>query len=245
MTSEGLLFSALCGTNAAFPLLGNAAFLFHFPSHAAVGYQNIEGKTGFTMMTPTFVGIGTDYDIQALKLSGAMGYGGEQIQFVDSEGNSPEYYTWFDASMMGVSGWYDQSFVLSSRVFDSAESFLVSNDAGNYTIDVSGQVAFDGIPAFDGVAGFTSIGNFCPISKTIQKFVLTGAMGYGGEQIQFIDEEGNSPEYYTWFDASMMGVSGWYDPYFTMSPREIAAGEGFMVSNDAGNYTISVPGVND
>jgi len=210
-----------------------------------VGYQNIEGKTGFTMMTPTFVGIGTDYSIQDIKLNGAMGMGTETIQFIDADGNTLESYTYFDEMIMGVTGWYDNSSMLADRLIDPAESFLVSNDAGSYTIQVVGEVDYEGVPALDGLAGFTSVGNMTPIAKGIQKFALTGAMGMGTETLQFVDENGNSPESYIWFDEMIMGVTGWYDSSSLLADREIGAGEGFMIGNDAGNYTIAVPGVND
>ena len=214
-------------------------------SSDVVGYMSITGKTGFTMMTPTFVGIGTDYSIQDIKLNGAMGMGGETIQFVDADGNTLEYYTYFDEMIMGVTGWYDGSMQLAARLIDPAESFLVSNDAGSYTIQVKGKVDYAGVPALDGLAGFTSVGNMTPVSKDIQKFALTGATGMGGETLQFVDEGGNSLEYYTWFDAMIMGVTGWYDGSMLLSDREILAGEGFMIGNDAGNYTIAIPGTDE
>ena len=210
-----------------------------------MGYQNITGKTGFTMMTPTFAGIGTDYNIQDIKLNGAMGFGGESIQFIDADGNTLESYTYFDEMIMGVTGWYDSSSTLATRQIDPAESFLVSNDAGSYTIQVAGQVDYEGVPALDGLAGFTSVGNMTPIAKGIQKFALTGAMGMGGESLQFVDEDGNSLESYTWFDEMIMGVTGWYDSSSLLADREIAAGEGFMIGNDAGGYTIAIPGTDD
>ena len=196
-------------------------------------------------MTPTFVGIGTDYNIQDIKLVGAMGFGGESIQFIDADGNTLESYTYFDEMIMGVTGWYDSSSTLATRQIDPAESFLVSNDAGSYTIQVAGAVDYEGVPALDGLAGFTSVGNMTPIAKGIQKFALTGAMGMGGESLQFIDEDGNSLESYTWFDEMIMGVTGWYDSSSLLADREIAAGEGFMIGNDAGGYTIAIPGTND
>ena len=210
-----------------------------------VGYQNITGKAGFTMMTPTFLGIGSDYSIQDIKLDGAMGMGTETIQFIDADGNTLESYTYFDAMIMGVTGWYDNSSQLATRLIDPAESFLVSNDAGSYTIQVAGKVDYDGVPALEGLAGFTSIGNMTPVAQGIQEFALTGAMGMGTETLQFVDENGNSPESYIWFDAMIMGVTGWYDSSSLLADREIGAGEGFMIGNDAGNYTIAVPGVND
>ncbi len=196
-------------------------------------------------MTPTFAGIGTDYNIQDIKLNGAMGFGGESIQFIDADGNTLESYTYFDEMIMGVTGWYDSSSTLATRQIDPAESFLVSNDAGSYTIQVAGQVDYEGVPALDGLAGFTSVGNMTPIAKGIQKFALTGAMGMGGESLQFVDEDGNSLESYTWFDEMIMGVTGWYDSSSLLADREIAAGEGFMIGNDAGGYTIAIPGTDD
>ena len=198
------------------------------------------------MITPTFLGIGTDYNIQDIKLSGASGFGAETIQFIDADGNTLESYTYLDETIMGVTGWYDNSSAtLAARQIDPAESFLVSNNAGSYTIQVAGQVDYDGIPALDGLAGFTSVGNMTPLAKGIQKFVLTGATGMGGESLQFIDEKGNSLESYTWFDGMFMGVTGWYDASAQLADREIAAGEGFMIGNNAGGYTIAIPGTND
>ena len=107
-------------------------------SDNVVGYQTIEGKTGFTQLTPSFAGIGEEYSIQNIVISGdnVLGLGGETLQFVDAEGNSPEYYTWYGAAFMGVAGWYDSSFILSARDIQPTEGFLLSNNAGTYVVSV-------------------------------------------------------------------------------------------------------------
>ncbi len=200
-------------------------------------------------MTPSFSGLGSDYSIQDVVISGAnvMGFGGETLQFVDSEGNTLETYTWFDAMIMGVTGWYDSSAMLATRTVAPGESFLISNTAGTYSIQVAGEVNYTAIPALDCSAGFTSVGNMTPVAKGIQKYVLSGAnvMGYGGETLQFVDADGNTLETYTWFDAMIMGVTGWYDGSAMLATRELNAGEGFLLSNNTGDYTVSVPATND
>ena len=218
-------------------------------SDNVVGYQTIEGKTGFTQLTPSFAGIGEEYSIQNIVISGdnVLGMGGETLQFVDSEGNSPEYYTWYGAAFMGVAGWYDSSFMLATRTVSPSESFLISNNTGVYAITIAGQVNYTAIPALNCEAGFTSVGNMTPVAKGIQKYAISGdnGLGMGGETLQFVDAEGNSPEYYTWYGAAFMGVAGWYDSSFILSARDIQPTEGFLLSNNAGTYVVSVPATND
>ena len=212
-----------------------------------MGYQTITGKKGFTQMTPCFSGVGSDYGIQNVLISGStvVGEGNESLQVVDSEGNCPESYTWYSAEMMGAAGWYDADFNLSNRVFDKSESFLVNNDAGVYSIQVAGEVIQAGIAAFPCNAGFTSVGNMTPVAKNIQLFAISGSavMGEGNESLQFVDEEGNCPESYTWYSAEMMGKAGWYDADLNLATREVAPGEGFLLGNDAGEYIVSIPGL--
>ena len=98
-----------------------------------------------------------------------MGFGGEGLQFVDSEGNCTESYTWFDAMIMGTSGWYDANSTLATRTISPSESFLLVNDAGTYKIQVAGQVNFTAIPALGCEAGYTGVGNMTPVEKNIQK----------------------------------------------------------------------------
>ena len=43
----------------------------------------------------------------------------------------------------------------------------------------------------------------------------------------------------------IMGVTGWYDANSLLSERSIKPGEGFLLSNDAGEYVVSVPATND
>ena len=236
------------------------------PCATFVGYQTFEGKTGYTFITPSFAGISDDYNIQDIKLISEdelPGYGEINIQIIDAEGNVPEGNTfcWMNEGEglgdVTVAGWFNEDLeTLSTKTFAPSESFLISNSAGGYKIQFAGAVNYIAIPALDGVAGYTQLGNMTPVEKSVQKFIPTAnegeLPGYGEVNIQIVDAEGNVPEGNTfcWMnEGEGLGddtTAGWFEEDLeTKATFMVPAGQGFMMSNSAGDYTIAIPATND
>lgn len=228
-------------------------------SSSVVGYQTLDGNEGYTFVTPTFDGVSTSYSIQDVKIIGAnvTGEGAQSLQILDSEGNvqDEDYYGWYNAGEAyknSPAGWFDGNFDAIERPLDLGQAFLLSNDDGEYTIQFSGKVVFTSIPAYECAEGYTSVGNITPIAKDIQKFALAGenVTGEGAQSLQILDSEGNVPDedYYGWYNAGEAyknSPTGWYDGNFDLAVRDIEPGQSFLISNDDGESTISIPGVDD
>ena len=228
-------------------------------SSDVVGYQTLNGNEGYTFVTPTFDGVTDSYSIQDVKISGenVTGDAAQSLQIIDSEGNvqDEDYYSWFNAGQAyknAPAGWYDENFDPAVRSLDLAQAFLIGNDDGEYTIQFSGKVVYTAIPAYDCATGYTSVGNMTPVAKDIQKFALAGenVTGDAAQSLQIIDSEGNvqDEDYYSWFNAGQAyknAPAGWYDENFDPAVRDIEPGQAFLISNDEGESTVSVPGTND
>ena len=224
-----------------------------------MGYQTLDGNEGYTFVTPTFDGVSTSYSIQDVKIMGenVTGDAAQSLQILDDEGNvqDEDFYSWFNAGQAykdAPVGWYDENFDPAERALDIGQAFLLSNDDGEYTIQFSGEVVFSSIPAYECAEGYTSIGNITPIAKDIQKFVLSGenVTGDAAQSLQILDSEGNVPDedFYSWFNAGQAykdAPAGWYDENFDPAVRDIEPGQAFLISNDEGESTISIPGVDD
>lgn len=97
-------------------------------------------------------------------------------------------------------------------------------------------------PTFDGIN----------TSYSIQDVKLVGenVTGGGSQSLQIIDSEGNvqDEDFYSWFNAGEAyknSPTGWFDENLDPAVRDIEPGQAFLISNDEGESTISIPGVND
>ena len=106
-------------------------------SQNIVGYQTMNLKAGFNMITPTFTDAGTSdgtYDIQKVKISdeaGSYGFGSEQIQVVGTDGNVSATYTWLSKDISGAEkdAWCNDSMTPVSKTIDPGEGFLLYTEA--------------------------------------------------------------------------------------------------------------------
>ena len=106
MTSEGLLFTAVCDTNAASPSLGGAAIISFGRCINLVGYTGKDAREGYNWYAPHFFDVGmTTTDINAINLNdglphgeGAVGWG-DAMQIVGPGGNPEAGYFYWDKSM--------------------------------------------------------------------------------------------------------------------------------------------------
>ena len=219
-----------------------------------VGYQTMNLKAGFNMITPTFTDAGTSdgtYDIQKVKISdeaGSYGFGTESIQIIDTEGNVSATYTWLskDASGAEEDAWCDDSMTPVTYPIARGEAFLLYTEAEGL-VTVSGAVSV-GVELREAVAllsGFNGIGNASPTATDIQKIKISdeaGNYGFGTESIQIIDVDGNVSATYTWLskDASGAEEDAWCDDSMTPVTKTIEPGEGFLLYTEA-EGTVELP----
>ena len=221
-------------------------------SQEIVGYQTIPLKAGFNMITPTFTDAGTKdatYDIQNIKISdenGTYGWGAEQIQIVDENGNVSATYTWMspDASGYEKAAWCDDSATPVARKLKQGLAFLLYTESAGVAT-VSGAVASGEKFATTLSTGFNGIGNASPVDVDIQKIIISdkdGTYGWGAEQIQIVDVNGNVSATYTWMspDASGYEKAAWCDDSATPVKESIKAGSGFLLYTE-GEGTVEVP----
>ena len=122
--------------------------LGHGRTESIVGYQTMNLKAGFNMITPTFTDAGTSdgtYDIQKVKISdeaGSYGFGSEQIQVVGTDGNVSATYTWFSKDISGAEedAWCDDSLTPVTYPIARGEAFLLYAEAEG-SVTVSGAVS--------------------------------------------------------------------------------------------------------
>ena len=114
-------------------------------SQNVVGYQTLPGNEGFTFITPTFIGIGANYDIQNVKIAGdnVTGYCDQAFQILDADGNvqDEDYYNWFnekEAYKTAPAGWFDANLDPVERDIEPGQSFLLENGEGEYTVSIPG-----------------------------------------------------------------------------------------------------------
>ena len=216
-------------------------------SSSVVGYASkATTEGGFAFYTPCFKDVnGTGYSIQdIIPSSGFEGWGSESLQILDKDGNVSEYYTYCNEYLYGKAGWYDENSTLATRKIKNGESFLVNNDAGPFTIQFAGEVSTTATSATSEAGGFCAAGNSSPVEQDIQGFApVSGFEGWGSESLQILDKDGNVSEYYTYCNEYLYGEAGWYDENSLKATRKIDAGEGFLISNDAGAYEVTIPAV--
>ena len=200
---------------------------------------------GFAVFTPMFQNVDStkNYSIQDIvPVQGFEGWGGEGIQVLDSVGNVSESYLWLNENNFGKAGWYKGT-EYAERTIAPGESFLINNQTSDkYALQFAGQVNYTATSLSAGL-GFVVAGNATPVDISIQKFVpVSGFEGWGGEGIQFLDEVGNVVESYLWLNENNFGKAGWYKGT-VYADRVVKAGEGFLINNQTGPFSITIPAV--
>ena len=224
-----------------------------------VGYQQIAGEgNGFCIVTPTFAGVSAPYSIQDIKLvgNGATGGGMQLLQIIDSEGcvQEEDNYGWYlEGEVEEKEGWYNNfSYAYANITLDPGLGLLMNNYAGDYEIQFAGQVNYTAVPAFECEGnGFCAVGNMTPVAKNVQLFTLAGegATGGGMQLLQIIEEEGcvQEKDNYGWYlEGEVEEKEGWYNNFsYAYGNVDILPGQGLLMNNYAGDYTINIPGTGD
>ena len=223
-------------------------------AESIVGYQTMNLKAGFNMITPTFTDAGTSdgtYDIQKVKISdeaGSYGFGSEQIQVLGTDGNVSATYTWFSKDISGADedAWCDDSMTPVTYPITRGEAFLLYTEAeGLATVSGAVSVGVEQSEAAALLSGFNGIGNASPIETNIQKIKISdegGSYGFGSEQIQIVGTDGNVNATYTWFSKDISGAEedAWCDDSLTPVTKTFKPGEGFLLYTEA-EGTVELP----
>ena len=190
-----------------------------------VGYQTLGGAPGYTVVTPTFISVGsTDQTTTFGAIQGEFEFF-DNLQFFDAEGSVVFTAYWFD-------GWIDEGFApLDDEPLPAGLGFFVEMGAGG-AIQFSGQVdAEDVVVTAD--AGYTVMGNCRPYDITFADLEVDGLDYF--DNLQFFDADGSVVFTAYWFD-------GWIDEGFAPLDEEvIASGQAFFLESGAGGATITIP----
>ena len=75
-----------------------------------MGYQEVATASGYAMRVPTFKAISGDFKVSDIKVTGAVGAGGDSIQKVDANGQWGDvyYYLTLDGTGWLEDGWYKE-----------------------------------------------------------------------------------------------------------------------------------------
>ena len=204
------------------------------------------------MRTSTFKAINGNYKISDIKVTGAVGVGGDLIQKLNADGTWGAMYYYLTLAGTGYvqDGWYKDDFggeaVTDEDVITLGESFIVTA-SGDFQFTFSGQVVA-GQAEVPVPAGSSIIGNPTPVDAKIGSIVVTGAIGVGGDVAQKLNADGTWGEMYYYLTMAGTGYveDGWYkDDYGGQAVTDedvLAAGES-MIFTAAGDFTLKFPAV--
>ena len=213
-----------------------------------VGYAQSDLKTGFTMATPQFVGIGASstIDLQSLKPIGENASDNISIQTLDAYGRSVDYYIWCDWA--GESGdqeaWSDGSGdVIEGVTFAPGTGLWIQGLSTEQGIQSAGAVGKSDVAIALG-SGFTATGNPFPTTLDLQDIVPQGENLSDNVSIQTLDAYGRSVDYYIWCDWA--GESGDQEAWSDGSGEIIegvkfAPGQGLWVQGSATGQYLQFP----
>ena len=201
------------------PANHGAAVFADVTSANVVGYQEIgSNASGFTMLAPTFLGVGNTEGC-TLKDLRVTGYEGEckgkfVLQLLTSTGGDDGTYYWVDKSGK-TAGWYASA--LGSAIPGGPESINIAAGRGMWCKGVGMKLVPAGevckaLTEFDtNESGFTATGNSSPVDITLDKLTVTGYEGEckGKFVLQLLTSTGGDDGTYYWVDKSGK-TAGWY-----------------------------------
>ena len=217
-----------------------------------VGYTQKTATAGFNWYTPMFTGVGLNtIDIQDIVLSGdAVGFGGENIQILDEGGATATMYIYLDGEMSGLGEtcWLDDNMEKATASFASGDGIMIDtgDEGAGISCTAAGEVPTADV-TFTTIAGFNFTGNPFPAAIDIQDITITddaGAVGWGGENIQILDEGGATATMFIYLDGEMSGLGEtcWLNDDMEKATFSFAPGDGFMIdTGDSGaGYTVKI-----
>ena len=240
----GVALAALCATMTAFSADS-------IESTTVVGYQTVDVPAGSSMRTATFKAINGNYKISDMKVTGALGAGGDYAQKINADGTWGDMYYYFtlDGSGWLEDGWYKDdagTAVTDADVLEVGEA-MIFTAAGDFTIQFAGQV-ISGQPTITVPTGSSIIGNPTHANSVkISDLTVTGALGAGGDYAQKINEDGTWGDMYYYFtlDGSGWLEDGWYkdDAGTVVTDADVLNAGESMIFTAAGEFTLKFPAV--
>ena len=217
-----------------------------------VGYQSNGVGSGYTMITPSFVNVGsaaTEMDIdKMLAIEGATADKQCNIQVMNAQGKWLGMYYWMlEAEEDGVvypAGWCDANYEPSGVMLNPGEAVYFSTSKTGLSVRSSGQVDALTLPLN---AGYTMIGNGTPVELDADKMVINGATADKQCNIQVMNAQGKWLGMYYWMlEAEEDGVvypAGWCDANYEPSGVVLDPGEAvyFSTSKTGLSMTIASP----
>ena len=248
MTSEGLLFTAVCDTNAASPSLGGAAIISFGRCINLVGYFGKNAAENLNWYTPQFTSIGkTTTDINAIQLddggTGMVGWG-DVMQIADPFGSPAAVYMYYDKSMNPAGEaagnfWGDDQMNPVDVSFDKAAGFAFDNaNAIEFKIVDAGEVISEKVQ-FSAQSNLNWFGNPFPVAININAIQLddgeAGMIGWG-DVLQVADPFGSPAAVYMYYDKSMNPAGEaagnfWGDDQMNPVNVMFQPGEAFAIDN--------------
>ena len=271
MTSEGLLFSALCNPNAAILPRSFRLWLGRGHSPNRVGYNDIALNQGSTLLTADFLGVGENDKIMLSSLK-VGGYTGNAVDFcyiqeLNSDGSVAATYYWREkTSGVGTkytAGWYYKADTdpIGGGVVDDVELtcgkglWTVCTKTG-YKLNFSGQVRAT-TKTIELAQGSTPTGNILPTTIKLSTLKVGGYTGNAVDfcYIQKLNSDGSVAATYYWREkTSGVGTkytAGWYykadtDPIGggVVDDVDITPSEGLWVVCTKTGYTLTFPELN-
>ena len=213
-----------------------------------VGYQEVATPAGYSMRAPTFKAISGNFKISDIKVSGALGAGGDTVQKIEADGSWGDlyYYMTLDGSGWLEDGWYKEDQMTPVDDTDTigvGEALFVSAGSA-MTFTYAGEV-LSGKPVVPVSAGYSMVGNPTPVQIKLSDIEVSGALGAGGDTVQRIEADGSwgALYYYMTLEGSGWLEDGWYKED-QMTPVDdtdtLTAGDGLFVSA-SGDLSLTFP----
>ena len=219
-----------------------------------VGYQQVSANTGYTMMSPTFLGVGNaeGCTLDDLTVTGNTGdtKGAFRLRLLDNTGSYSTTYYWHNTAA-GKFGWYRNA-AGSTKVDGSTVPIAAGRGVWcecateNMKLQPAGQVN-ESLVVFDCNSGYTAAGNCTPVDLTLEDLSVTGNVGdtKGVFRLRLLDNTGAYSTTYYWHNTAA-GKLGWYRNAAGSTKVDgttvpITAGRGLWCECAATGYKLNIP----
>ncbi len=221
-----------------------------------VGYQEFNLDTaGFHLFSTVFEGCGRTMNLQDLKLENADAWGGVNIQMLNLNGDVSKTYQWWLAEdsyyTVAEDGWYDMddtSKLATDVNLELGAGFYIYTPAGGAKFCTSGCVK-KGELVINLQKGYNLFGNSTPGVVYLKDIVIEDSEGWGGDNIQMLNSNGDVEKTYQWWSAEKsfytVAEDGWYDMDDTSKPANevtFEPGQGLYI-NVEGSRVLRLPSV--
>ena len=216
--------------------LAGAGLLPHFVGYAQNGLQ-----TGFTMVTPQFVAIGSEaMPLQSIQPVGDDTSDAVFIQTLDAGGYTVDSYTWNDWATDKPCWVNDDYEPIEGVSFESGAGLWVQGAAASQGVQTAGKVGTSDV-VIQLLTGFTAGGNPFPTTIDLQDIVAEGEDTSDSVFIQTLDAGGYTVNAYTWNDWAADKPCWVNDDYEPIEGVSFAPGAGLWVQGASSAQYIRIP----